>query len=100
MISIPPSENDDFVHVPSGLTKPYLEEILSRSQGKDVGILSCTSTNLCAWNYGGVSNCGSTVLRLSLSLTDGKHLDIVVKIVPPCAVNIFKIDRQFDSRLS
>ncbi len=100
MISVPPAADDAFVHVPSGLGKPYLEGVLSRSSGRDISVSDCTTTNLCAGKFGGVSNSGATVLRLSLELAGGDSIDLVAKILSPDAVNLFKIDCRFDSRLA
>ena len=60
----------------------------------------CTATNLCADKDGGVSNSGATVLRVSLEPEASEPLDLVVKILSPDAVNLFKCDRRFDSRLA
>ena len=90
----------DFVYIPPTLDRAYLEQVLSRTLGQDVALSRCTATNLCAGNYGGVSNSGATVLRLSLELGSGEPLDLVAKILSPDAVNLFKCDRRFDSRLA
>jgi hypothetical protein len=91
-------DDRSFVYVPSGLDTSYLESVVSRVTGREVGIASCVTTNLCVGNWGEVSNSGATVLRLSLTLQDGDVLDLVVKILSPDAVNLFKIDCRFDAR--
>jgi len=45
-----------------------------------------------------VSNSGATVLRLAIELADGHSVDLVLKVLSPDSVNIFKIDRRFDAR--
>ncbi|MCC7407697.1 MAG: phosphotransferase [Phycisphaeraceae bacterium] len=84
---------------PSGLTRERLEVAIGRRLGETVSIQGCSARNLCAQRWGRVSNSGSTVVRLSLAIERGV-LDVVVKVLCPDAVNLFKIDRMFDSRAS
>ena len=100
MILLSRSKDHVFVYVPPGLDRPYLEQVLSRSLSRDVLISSCKTTNLCASAWGGVSNSGATVLRLSLDLGRAGPFDVVVKILSPDPVNLFKGDYLFDSRIS
>ena len=100
MISVPHSKDDVFVHVPPRLNLKYLEGILSRRLGRDITISDCAATNLCANNWGGVSNCGSSVLRLTVKLDGGDTLHLVVKVLSPDPVNLFRIDCRFSSRLA
>jgi hypothetical protein len=97
-ISLPPSEMGDFMYIPKGLTLGHVERVLSAHRKTDVRIVSCREANLCLTNWGHVSCSGSTVLRLSLTLDEGS-VDVVVKILSPDAVNLFKVDRCFESRL-
>jgi hypothetical protein len=97
---VPSSGNDAFVYVPPRLSLAYLASILSRKRGCDIQLSGCVATNLCAHKWGGVSNSGATVLRLSLTLDDGHNLDLVAKILSPDPVNLFKVDRRFSSRLA
>ena len=99
-ISVPRSADSAFIHVPPRLDVPYIEGVLRRRLGGDAKVSDCAVTNLCAKNWGGVSNSGATVLRLSLQLDDGKTIDLVAKILSPDSVNLFKIDRRFSSRLA
>jgi hypothetical protein len=98
MVAVADSAQSPFTHVPPRLDVAYLESVLSQSTGRDVGIADCTLTNLCADNWGGVSDSGATVIRLSLTLQEGEPVDLVAKILSPGAVNLFKIDCEFDSR--
>lgn len=99
-ISLPDPERDVFVHIPRSFDVPYLERVISRSLARDVSVSGCRAANLCACNWGKVSCSGATVLRLSLTLSDGASLEMVAKILPPDPVNLFKIDCQFDCRLA
>lgn len=99
LIMLPDFGNDSFVFVPSSLNYPYLNDVISRSLGKELIVSRCIVTNLCPDQFGRVSNSGATLLRLSLEFGDGKSLDMVAKILSPDSVNIFKIDRQFNSRI-
>jgi hypothetical protein len=100
VIELSRSKDHVFVYVPPGLDQPYLEQALSRSLSRDVSISSCKTTNLCASAWGGVSNSGATVLRLSLDLGHIGPFDVVAKILSPDPVNLFKGDYLFDSRIS
>jgi hypothetical protein len=100
MIALPPNDDHTFVYIPRGFDQAYLEGALSRALGQSIIISSCRVTNLCAWQDGGVSNSGATVLRLSLDLADGTSFDVKAKILSPDAVNLFKPDCRFDARLS
>lgn len=107
-IVLPRGPDHDFVYVPPTLNRAYLGQVLSRALGRDVSLSRCTATNLCADHHGGVSHSGATVLRVSpasgssetLDPEAGETLDLVVKILSPDAVNLFKCDRRFDSRLA
>ena len=98
MISVPHSSDDIFVCVPPRLNAAHLASVLSRRLGRDTTISGCKATNLCAHNWGGVSNSGAIVLRLSLTLDDGHTHDLVAKILSPDPVNLFKVDCRFSSR--
>jgi hypothetical protein len=100
MLSVLPSDDDDFVYVPARLDERYIEAVLSRALHRDVAIAACECTNLCTGRHGGVSNSGATVLQLSLQLPGGDLLDVVVKILSPDAVNLFKLDLRFDARIA
>lgn len=82
---------------PGGLTRERLEVAIGRRLGRAVSIRGCSARNLCGHQWGRVSNSGSTVVRLSLTLDQG-GLDVVVKVLCPDAVNLFKLDRMFESR--
>jgi hypothetical protein len=99
-IVLPRREDHDFVYLPPALDRATLERVVSRALGRDVALVRCTTTNLCAGQWGGVSNSGATVLRLTLELEQGEPLDVVAKILSPDAVNLFKCDCRFDSRLA
>jgi hypothetical protein len=100
MIDVAWNSRDAFMHVPPRLDLRYLESVLCRARGRDDAIVACTATNLCATNRGGVSNSGATVLRLSLYLGGGDCIDLVVKILSPDSVNLFKVDCRFSSRVA
>jgi hypothetical protein len=100
VISVPHSTDDVFVHVPPRLDLPYLESAISRTLGRNVTICDCLAANLCVHHWGGVSNSGATILRLTLRLARGDALDVVAKILSPDAVNLFKVDCCFSSRLA
>ena len=87
MISVAHSTDDVFVHVPPRLNVAYLEDVLSKKLERGVTVSDCTATNLCAHNWGGVSNSGATVLRLALDLAHGEHIDLVAKLLSPDVVN-------------
>ncbi len=93
-------EDHTFVYIPARLNRPYLEQVLSDSLRRKVAIRSCQTTNLCASVWGGVSHSGATVLRLSMALDDGDHLDVVAKVLCPDSVNLFKLDRRFSGRVA
>jgi len=99
MITVPHSDDDVFVHVPPGLDLAHIAHAISRRLRREIAISDCATTNLCAKNWGGVSNSGATVLRLSLNLDGGDTLDLVAKILSPDSVNLSKIDCRFSSRL-
>jgi hypothetical protein len=99
-LMIPHDSSSVFIHVSPRLTVRYLESVLSRNCRRDVAIVACTATNLCASNWGGVSNSGATVLRLSLVLEGGDRLDLAAKILSPDSVNLFLVDCRFSSRLA
>jgi hypothetical protein len=99
-IILPHNPDHDFVYVPPTLDRAYLEQVLAHALGRDAALARCTASNLCADNHGGVSHSGATVLRLSLDLESGETLHLVAKILSPDAVNLFKCDCRFDSRLA
>ena len=98
MIDVPKSNDDAFVHVPRALTREHIEMALGRALDRDIAVSQCATTNLCSGKFGGVSNSGSTVLRLDLAFVNGETHSVVAKILSPAAVNLFKIDCRFDSR--
>jgi len=97
-IKAPPGNDDAFVYVPRGLNQQYLGAVMSRALTQEVSVSQCSAINLCAGNFGGVSNSGATVLRLSLKLSNGDTQDVVAKILSPAELNLFKIDHRFDAR--
>ena len=98
LIAVPPSRDDTFVCLPRGLNRQYLGFILSRTLSHEVSVSHCSAVNLCAGNFGGVSNCGATVLHLSLQLSSGDTKEVVAKILSPAELNLFKVDHRFDAR--
>ena len=62
MITLPNDSDAVFAHIPARLGVAYLESVLSRCTGRDVGIADCIVTNLCSEKWGGVSNSGATVI--------------------------------------
>jgi uncharacterized surface protein with fasciclin (FAS1) repeats len=96
MITLPRQPGHDFAHLPSALNERYLQSALSDALGRDLAIVGCDVTNLCAHKHGGVSNSGATVLRLSLHTgSPSEDFPIKVKILSPDAVNLFKVDTRF-----
>ena len=98
MVELPHSDSAVFARIPPSLDARYLESVFSRSTGKERRITDCTVTNLCAGQWGGVSNSGATVIRFDITFAGGGNVALVAKILSPDAVNLFKIDTEFDSR--
>ena len=71
---------------------------MSRVIEGDTTITRCTTSNLCASKDLRVSDSGATVLRLTIELADGWSVDVVLKVLSPDSVNIFKIDEKFRAR--
>jgi hypothetical protein len=99
MITLQADEDSKYVYIPQGLDKGYLEGVLARSLGREITILNCRTTNLCADLGERVSHSGSTVLHLALELKGEQDLDIVLKILAPDIINPFKGDPDFESRV-